>query len=531
MGRVSGRTSGASTLDKLDDGRMTDGFTSWVVTLAITGVALLVRLWNVATPNTLVFDETYYPKDAWTMLHQGYEGTWPDAKTANPDIVKGLTSGWTPDAEFVVHPPLGKWIMALGEQLWGMNSFGWRFMSVIFGSLMILLTIRLARRLARSTLVGAIAGILLSLDGLNFVMSRIGLLDVFQATFLVAAVASVAADRDWFRHRLADAIRADGATTLGGRFGPALLWRPWRLVAGVMFGAACAVKWNSMFVLATLGIVSVIWDHSARRLAGVDRSRSWRSFLRDGVPAFCYLVVVAVVVYLASWARWLVAYPHMKFGQSWGGPNPDPALAKVIGRPLAALWDYHVQIYQFHTGSYMASQTHTYSANPSGWLINQRPIGIDAVNGIQPGQQGCTAVGDTCLRVISGTGTPILWWMAFVALLAGVVWWIAGRDWRFTLPIVAMASTWLPWFKYDDRPLFFFYAICIIPFTVTILAIWLGRILGPVDNHDRRRIGAIIVGTAMALVAADFAFIHPILTDTLMTRKAWLARMWFRSWI
>ncbi|MDN6442788.1 MAG: dolichyl-phosphate-mannose--protein mannosyltransferase, partial [Acidipropionibacterium jensenii] len=96
---------------------------------------------------------------------------------------------------------------------------------------------------------------------------------------------------------------------------------------------------------------------------------------------------------------------------------------------------------------------------------------------------------------------------------------------------VAMASTWIPWFRYDDRPLFFFYAICIIPFTVVILAIWLGQILGPAENTRRRRTGAAIVGAAVALVAANFAFIYPILTDQLMTRQAWLARMWLRSWI
>jgi len=531
MGRVSAANRGpTSTLDRLDDGRMTDGFTSWVVTVAITAFALVLRMYNVSFPRTLVFDETYYPKDAWTMLHLGYEGSWPDAKTANPDIVNGMTGIWNNQAEFVVHPPLGKWIIALGEWIFGMNSFGWRFMSVIFGSLMILMTIRLARRLSRSTLVGAIAGVLLSLDGLSFVMSRIGLLDIFQAFFIVAGVAAVAADRDWFRHRLADHLRDTGRLNLDGAFGPALWWRPWRLAAGLMLGCAIGVKWNSMFVLATMGVVSVCWDFSARRLAGA-RKQSWWSLARDGLPAFCYLVVVAGAVYLATWARWLQTYPRMRFGTGWAGPVPDPQVQALVGRRLAALWDYHKQIYDFHTGSYMMTQTHVYSANPSGWLIVQRPIGIDAINGIASGTQGCEAVDDTCLRVISAVGTPTLWWMAALALAAGVVWWIAGRDWRFTLPIVAMASTWIPWFRYDDRPLFFFYAICIIPFTVTILAIWLGQILGPAEDTPRRRMGAAIVGAAMALVALNFAFIYPILTDSLMTRTAWLTRMWFRSWI
>ena len=79
-----------STIERLDDGRMTDEYTSWIITALITTVAFVLRVWNVGFPNSLVFDETYYPKDAWTMLHQGYEATWPDAAKANADIVLSL---------------------------------------------------------------------------------------------------------------------------------------------------------------------------------------------------------------------------------------------------------------------------------------------------------------------------------------------------------------------------------------------------------------------------------------------------------
>ncbi len=120
--------------------------------------------------------------------------------------------------------------------------------------------------------------------------------------------------------------------------------------------------------------------------------------------------------------------------------------------------------------------------------------------------------------------------MALAAVIAGLVVWVAGRDWRFGLPVVAAASTWLPWFNYASRPLFFFYAICIIPFTLIVLAMWLGKIIGPADGPHRRR-RSWIVGGLVALVAANFAFIYPILTDGLLTRRAWMARMWFRSWI
>ena len=520
-----------SVIARLLDGPPADRLHGWLATILITVFAFGLRVVNLGYPKGLVFDETYYPKDAWTMLHLGYEGTWsetlPGTSTKiNDAITQGASNGWNASPEFVVHPPLGKWLIAWGEHLFGMNAFGWRFASLVFGSLLVAVTIRLARRLSRSTLVGGIAGLLLSLDGLAFVMSRIGLLDIFQAFFIVAGVACVAADRDWFRHRLAAHLIRNGQVDLGGAFGPRLMVRPWRIMAGLMFGLAISVKWNSMFVLAAMGVMSVLWDVSSRRLAGAGR-RSWSALLRDGLPAFVWMVVLAVPVYIASWTGWLRTQGG--WDRNWGTNNPDAWTTRHLGKALASLIQYHKDIYGFHTGDIM-HQTHVYSANPWGWLVMYRPIGIDAVNDIKPGVDGCPAGTETCLRVISGAGTPVLWWMALAAVIAGLVVWVAGRDWRFGLPVVAAASTWLPWFNYASRPLFFFYAICIIPFTLIVLAMWLGKIIGPADGPHRRR-RSWIVGGLVALVAANFAFIYPILTDGLLTRRAWMARMWFRSWI
>lgn len=58
---------------------------AWFGPLAVALFAGLLRFWNLSYPNAFVFDETYYPKDAWSLLHQGYEGVWPD--TANTDIL------------------------------------------------------------------------------------------------------------------------------------------------------------------------------------------------------------------------------------------------------------------------------------------------------------------------------------------------------------------------------------------------------------------------------------------------------------
>ena len=188
-------------------------------------------------------------------------------------------------AAFVVHPQVGKWLIAAGEQLFGMNSFGWRVAPLVFGTLLVLVTIRLVRRVSKSTLIGGLAGLLLTLDGLAFVMSRTALLDIFVAFFLVAGVSCLAADRDWFRNRLADHLERSELPDLRGRFGPALVVRPWRLAAGVCFGLAVGSKWNALYVLAAFALLSLAWDVGARRLAGAGR-RSGLAVLRDGVPAF-----------------------------------------------------------------------------------------------------------------------------------------------------------------------------------------------------------------------------------------------------
>lgn len=515
-----------TTIEALDEGRLRrDESLSWLITAGLTVFAFLLRLAGLASPNKLMFDETYYAKDGWAVAQLGYEMDWK--KNANDQIVLGNIDQMTDKAAFIVHPPLGKLLIGWGEQLFGFNSFGWRVAPLIAGTLLVFFTIRLARRLSRSTMVGVLAGILLTFDGLAFVMSRIALLDIFQATFAVAGLAALAADRDWFRQRLADHLRRTGAPDLGGSFGPVVWWRPWRLVAGGMLGASCAVKWNSIFIIAVFGILAVSWDWGARRLAGA--RHSWRSLFIDAPRAFVDLVILAVGVYLAAWYRWLGT--DGGWGRDWGRLHPDHWTTKLFGEGLASLWNYHVRMYEFHTGEHMMHEaTHTYDAHPAGWLFMIRTTGFAAENGINPGQQGCTAVGTTCLRVVSAMGTPLLWWAAAAAFFYAIWLWLGKRDWRFAMPILAVLATWAPWFRYADRPTFFFYSIMLIPFTATILAMVLVRFLGPADHPHRRR-RAIIAGTLVGLVILNFAFIHPILTNELLTRPQWMMRMWLGTWI
>lgn len=520
------------TVVRLRDFMPTDRVTAWVLTALVTAAAFVLRLVGMSNPSYLLFDETYYAKGAYSLLHYGYERHWNDADMAvtNKAFVAGDYHYLENTPDFVVHPPLGKWLIALGEWMFGVNSFGWRIVAVLFGALMVGMTMRLARRASRSTLVGVIAGVLLMFDGLSFVMSRLALLDIFQAFFIVAGVAAIVADRDWFRNKLADYLVRVDLPDLRGAFGPMVWWRPWRWVAGIMFGAACGVKWNSIYVLAVFGLVSVLWDVGARRLAGAN-FQSWLALLADGLPALIAVMTATIVTYTATWAGWFATSGG--WDRNWGAEHPDDPLTRAFGTDIASWLWFHKEIYDFHTGDFINSATHPYNANPLGWLLMIRPIGIDAINDIKPGIDGCEAVGSSCLRVISGMGTPLLWWAAAVALVVAAVWWLAGRDWRFGVPVLGVASTWLPWVYQGvttTRPLFFFYAITIVPFTVVGLAMVLGLIIGKSRSSGRRR-GAIIAGLVIALIVLNFGYIYPVLTDMLLPYNDWWSRMWLRSWV
>ena len=516
-----------SPVEQLAQTQPPDRLMGWVVTGVITALAFFLRWFRLGRPEAVMFDETYYAKDAWSLLKLGYEGTWGEGSVANPLVLVGDDSSLTDVGTWVVHPPVGKWLIAIGEVLFGLNPFGWRFMALIFGTLLVFMVIRLARRLSRSTLIGGLAGLLLTFDGMAFVMSRIALLDIFQAFFIVAAVACVVADRDHFRNRLADRIRTLPGQTLAGRAGP-FIFRGWLIVAGLMFGLGCATKWNTIYPLAVFGILVVCWSWSARRLAEAGY-RSWWSLLIDGVPAFVSMVVLAAIVYVCSWIPWMRTSGG--FDRNWGAQHPDDKAVQLFGDALGSLWHYHVDSYTWATGESMQNAEHSYASNPLGWLVNYRTTGIYAQNDIAPGDQGCTAVdGSTCMRIVTAFGTPLLWWLAAIALLVALIWWLAGQDWRFGVPVLGAYSTLVPWIFSNRGAMFSFYTITMVPFTVIALAMVMGVVMGPARS-PRRQLGTIIVGTALALIILNFAFNYPIYTGELLTRQQWQWRMWLPGWV
>jgi dolichyl-phosphate-mannose--protein O-mannosyl transferase len=117
------------------------------------------------------------------------------------------------------------------------------------------------------------------------------------------------------------------------------------------------------------------------------------------------------------------------------------------------------------------------------------------------------------------------------ALFAGLAYWVTRRDWRFGIPLVGVLTTWLPWLRYDTRPIFYYYGVAIIPFTVIAVTLVLGKILAPAGaTYNRKVVGIVAVATFVAAVGLNFIYFYPIWTNGLLTNQQWNDRMWLTHW-
>jgi dolichyl-phosphate-mannose--protein O-mannosyl transferase len=484
----------------------TDRVRSWLITAVVTMVAGLLRAYRLGNPTdsgTPVFDEKHYVPQAWQMVRNG-----------------GVEDN--PGYELVVHPPLGKQLIALGEMIFGYDGVGWRFSAAVAGTLCVLLVVRVARRMTRSTLLGAVAGILMLADGVSLVSSRMGMLDIFLTLFVLASFACLLVDRDDVRDRMAVVV-AEGRVG-DSPYGPRWGVRWWRFAAGVAIGMACAVKWSGVYWVVAFGLLAVAWDVSVRRSAGV--RRPWRGTLaRDVAPALWALAAIPVLTYLAGWWAWFAgetATDRYQVGRTIG---PDGTWS-FVPDALRSLWYYHGHVLGFHEGLHTSrAAPHPWESKPWSWPMGLRPMlyyySADAGGCGQP----------ECVTATMLIGTPALWWPSLAALGWSLWRTLAGLDWRYAAILVGYGAGYLPWFTDLDRQMYYFYATPLAPFLVLSLTLIAGELMGrATDGPERRTTGLLVVALYLGAAVANLAWLWPVLVGDTITVAAWDARMWLPSW-
>ncbi|WP_226831440.1 dolichyl-phosphate-mannose--protein mannosyltransferase [Brevibacterium sp. FME17] len=590
----------------------------WPALLVITGIGLALRLFRLGFPHRLIFDETYYVKDGYSVFNFGYERSWPE--NADDSFNAGDPSVIEPSPEYVVHPPLGKWLIGAGMDIFGADdSFGWRFAVAIIGTLTIFLMGVIAWKLLRSPFFACVAAGLLAIDGEHFVHSRTSLLDIVLMAFVLLAFFFILLDREFVTKRLAiwtQLTSESGSLTLTRaephrqspaeaatptadspgsvasadspgsvapvpvsgptaeerrrhrkrrdeiNFGPRLGVRPWIIAAGISIGLAMGVKWSGLYAAAVFGILLVAWDVHSRHRAGV--VHPWLgALIRDSIMSFLKFVPVAFVTYLACWSGWIRstdAWDRQWAAENFGWWQSLPDWLQW----LPSLAHYHYTAYSFHVG---LDSEHPYMSNPWGWIVQWRPTSFYYESPDQ-GSMGCAV--EHCSSAITSVGNPVIWGLAPIAILVALVAWIIRRDVRAGVILAGLAATWLPWFTYQDRTIFTFYTIVMVPFVVLAFTYCLTLIWGRVPTSAtataisstatsatstpdvfpsfapkprgflfagrgtripwslfgrRMAVGLILVAAIMA-----FAYFWPVYTGEVIPFEAWNNRMWNVTW-
>ncbi|GAA2242846.1 phospholipid carrier-dependent glycosyltransferase [Herbiconiux moechotypicola] len=494
----------------------------WGGPLAVTLLAAVLRLVNLAHPHSLVFDETFYVKDAWTTWNLGYEASWP--ADVDGQFAAGGTALFHTNASFAVHPPLGKWIIGAGMALFGPDSsFGWRIAVAVCGILLVLLTALIATRLLHSTLLGTIAGFLLAIDGHAISMSRVGILDGIVALFLLLGFGAVLLDRQWHATRLAAAVaRAEETKGRAPDWGPALWNRPWVLAAAVAFGLASSVKWSGLYFLAAFGVYLIVVDALARRRLGIPLWFS-SAVLKQGPVTFLLLVPLALASYLVTWIGWFATSGGMY--RTWAQDSNGEWTGPFAWVPLAVqnFWHLEVAVYNYHVNEH---SPHPYQANPLSWLFLVRPTQM-YVNQVDDSVCG----GTTCYENITSIANPIIWWAATAAIFYLVYRLVRKREWQVGLILMGMVAGYLPWLLYINRTVFQFYTIAFEPYMILGLTFVIGMALGSRgDPRWLRTRSLVLVGAFLEVCVLVSAWFYPVWTG--MPVPAWFLSLhyWLPTW-
>ncbi len=441
-----------------------DRFTAWGLGL----VALIFRIWHLQSPKGFVFDEVYYAQNANALLHHGVE---LDPKTSA--------------AQFIVHPPVGKWMIAAGIKLFGYHEFGWRISAALVGTASIIMIFYVSKRLFNNYFLALGAEILMSADGLHLVMSRTALLDIFLMFF----------------------------TLLGFLF----ILRGQHYAAGISLGLAAATKWSGVYYLVAYLAFTLYVEYRQNRalelehpIKQVVRQKLWLRALQ--------YIVIPIVVYVVSWAGWF--FNTSGYDRKWANSQRH-GFFSFIPAPIRSLWHYHSEMWDFHT---TLTASHPYAANPWSWLIMGRPTSF-----YYQAPKGCGA--NACAQEVLALGTPLLWWSGVIAIAVTIGYWIARREWQSGLLLLSLAAGYLPWFNWQKRTVFNFYTIAFEPFIILIIIYALSKFLEP--NAE-----GVIAGPRrfasygfLAIIVLNFLYFLPLYLGNLITYTHWSSLMWFPSWI
>ena len=447
--------------------------------LAISCLALFLRLYQLADIQQPVFDEVYFPQFAYQYIQQ--------------------------KPFFHSHPPLAKYTMqgaitlyhalpwvnesALGSVEFNqLNPLSYRWVNALLGFLAAILFSLSIWRLTNSHFVSCLLFAFVSLDGALIVASRFGLSNVhilfWGALSCYLAILSLQQKR-WIY--------------------PVLL--------GISLGCVICVKWSGLSYWAislTLVVLLLLLKLFRIEIEAKTKLISLSNKRMTGV-LLC-LIVVPALVYSALWI------PDLKLNTKYN------------------FVETHQAFFNYHKNT-VTQDAHPYCSKWYTWPLMQRPVSYYFEK--LPADSGKKE----CFKNVHLFANPILYWWSSLAILLVTAWSLLqifsliklkliGQPCVITQPLFAAIfilcgyfACWLPW-ALVSRCTFLYHYQSASVFSFMALAVLLTK-LYQIDSKYTK------VAVAIILLSIFVSFVYwlPIQLGIPLEKSAFYQRMWFSSWI
>lgn len=391
--------------------------------------------------NSTYFDEIYHARTAYEHLH-------------------GLTAyEWT-------HPPLGKVLMMVGIQLFGMTPFGWRFMGALVGVLMVPLMYLLVKQLTKDTRLSFIAMCLMALDSMHFTQTRIATIDSYAVFWIMLMYLFMFryCQMSWNRESLGRTL-----VPLG--------------LCGVTMGIAWATKWVGLYASAGLAIL-FFWT-VFRRLREMkhlrDKAQSMKSLVITLLFCVVFFIIIPALIYYFSYF-WLLRPEGVR---TFGDMLSSERLNRVI--------ELQKSIFGYHAG--LGGDTHYFRSPWYQWPVIWWPMWYYSGTAYMP---------EGTISSISCMGNPAVWWFGLAALLfvVGRMCWQRRAHRRDVMAVIGFASQFLPW-VIVPRSTFIYHYFASVPFIIIASVLLLDAIRHRSETAFNVTSGALL-GSAVLLFGAFY---------------------------
>jgi dolichyl-phosphate-mannose-protein mannosyltransferase len=495
-------------------------FAFWLGIGVILLVSLCLRFWGLERFNTLVFDEVYYAKFANNYL-------------TNTQFFDG-------------HPPLSKYIIAIGIWIGMKLPFGqdtvnamtgsplttwsYRWLNALVGSFIPLVIASLAYQLSSRRSYALIAAGFAALDGLFLVESRYALNNVYLVIFgLLGQVFLLLA--------LNFVGRGEG-----GDRKSALWFYGSLLVSGLFFGASASIKWNGLWFLFG---AYVIWG-AAWIIRWIEAFRLKSSSASSDVnlqTGASHPLSRLTRINLLQMLVFFGAVPFLLYRLLW--------IPHIQRNPGAGFWELQRQILVYHEQVGNGTDVHPYCSNWYTWLFMLRPVAYfyeraRSINDPVPsGGPPVPAGTETVIYDVHAMGNPFLWWLSTLAIVLLATMLIQHIQTWATIPAsVTPTSTlqtsgfWigsylllnytanlLPWVNVSRCTFLYHYMGASVFASLAIAALVDRWLFNP--QPKLRRMGVFILG----LVFVSFLFWLPVYLGLPLSPNQFRLRMWFPTWV